>query len=299
MTNCKQPDARRQSSWRTFAHLLAFGFLLALVILLVRGTPVSTENARRVVFTEADVEQVRARYIRVWKRSPTAIELRGVFEQYVREEIFYRQGLALNLDRADPTVRMAIVRKVMMLGLAQAESAELTDEDVQAYFALRKEHYRTPTTVSLMQVYISKDRHGNNVYTYTAQLLDSFSRNEPRPEKLASLGDPFRLGNVYNDMFEQDLDRTFGENFGASVLALTPGRWDGPIESNYGLHLVKVIQHTESRIPDWTEIRQRIIKDMRYDARKAAEDQFYAEIAPLYHVVYDNAAAAALEEGNP
>jgi hypothetical protein len=266
MNRTEKPITQQQPSWRTFAHLFAFGLLLALAMMLVRGTPGDPEDTSLVVFTKAHVAQVRAN--------------------------------ARNLDRADPIVRMTMVRKITMMGTAKAEAAELTDEEIQAYFALRKERYRIPATVNLMQVYLSKDKRGDRVQADAAQLLESFKQREPRPRELADLGDPSMLGSVYTEMSEQDLGRTFGGEFGAAVLALTPGKWSGPIESGYGLHLVKVTHPTESRIPDLTEVAQRVIADMRYEGRKAAEDQLYAEIAPRYRVLYDKAARAVLEGGD-
>jgi parvulin-like peptidyl-prolyl isomerase len=97
-------------------------------------------------------------------------------------------------------------------------------------------------------------------------------------------------------MTEQDLDRSFGGEFGAGVVTLTPGEWSGPVESGYGLHLVKVTHREESRIPELTEVVQRIITDIRYENRKAAEDQFYAEIAPRYQILYDEAVRSVMEE---
>jgi hypothetical protein len=298
MMNRTEKAATKQPTWRIFAHLFAFGLLLALAMMLVRGTPGDSEDASRVVFTEADVAQVRAKFMRTWNRPPTAVELRKGLEQYIRNEILYREALARNLDRADPIVRLTMVRKITMMGTAKAEAAELTDEEIQAYFALRKERYRIPATVNLMQVYLSKDKRGDRVQADAAQLLESFKQREPRPRELADLGDLSMLGSVYTEMSEQDLDRTFGGEFGAAVLALTPGKWSGPIESGYGLHLLKVTHRKESRIPDLTEVGQRVIADMRYEGRKAAEDQLYAEIAPRYQVLYDKAARAVLEGGD-
>ena len=298
MNRTEKPTTQQQPSWRAFAHLFAFGLLLALAMMLVRGTPGDSKDASRVVFTEADVAQVRAKFMRTWNRPPTAVELRKVLEQYIRNEILYREALARNLDRADPIVRLTMVRKITMMGTAKAEAAELTDEEIQAYFALRKERYRIPATVNLMQVYLSKDKRGDRVQADAAQLLESFKQREPRPRELADLGDLSMLGRVYTEMSEQDLDRTFGGEFGAAVLALTPGKWSGPIESGYGLHLLKVTHRKESRIPDLTEVGQRVITDIRYEGRKAAEDQLYAEIAPRYQVLYDKAARAVLEGGD-
>ena len=109
------------------------------------------------------------------------------------------------------------------------------------------------------------------------------------------LGDGLMLPNVAVNMTEQEIDRTFGADFSSAVLALTPGEWEGPIESGFGLHLIKVTQVEPSRIPDWNEVRQRIADDVRYEGRKSAEDQFYSEVAPRYQITYDEAASAALE----
>ena len=299
MDSKKSSITKERGSWRTVAHLLAFGLLLALAIMLVRGAPVDSDDMRRVVFTQADVAQVRARHMRVWNREPTAVELRRALGQYVREEILYREALNRNLDRADPTVRLAMVRKITMLGSAGAEAAELTDEELQAYFSLRKERYRIPAQVNLIQVYLSMDKRGDSLQADAMQLLASLNQHEPRPDALPGLGDQSMFRNAYADISQQDLDRIFGGDFGAEAIALTPGRWQGPIESGYGLHLVKVTHREESRIPELAEVLQRIVTDMRYEARKAAEDQFYAEIAPRYQVLYDDTVAAVLEGDTP
>jgi len=81
-------------------------------------------------------------------------------------------------------------------------------------------------------------------------------------------------------------------------MALVPGQWEGPVESGYGLHLVKVTRRVDSRIPHWSEVRDRIISDMLFEGRGAAEDQFYAEILPRYQVVFSRPVAELLEDGD-
>jgi hypothetical protein len=62
---------------------------------------------------------------------------------------------------------------------------------------------------------------------------------------------------------------------------------------------VLVTRREASRIPAWTEVRDKVVNDMRYEAAKAAEDQLYAEIAPRYQIEYDDAVAAALQGDTP
>ena len=294
MTDLKSKKSPRGSKW-TAAHMLGFGLLLALIILLAKGPAVDREVGGRVAFTEADLAQIHAMFERMWNRPPTDVELRTAFERYVREEIFYREALAQGLDRNDPMVKMSLVRKITMLGTAQAQATEPTNAELKAYFELRSERYRIPASLSLQQVFLSPDKHGENIGTAAEELLAELREKDPQPEDLAGLGNMLMLPNVTKVMTEDQLADTFGTAFRDGVLPLAVGQWRGPVESAFGLHLVKVTQHEPSRYPDWTEMRDRILMDMRYEGRQAAEDQFYAEVLPRYQVVFDEGVTNVLE----
>ena len=278
--------------------MLGFGVLLALIILLTKGPPVGRGNGGRVVFTEADLAQVKVTYERTWNRPPTALELRKVFDRYVRDEVLYREALAQGLDRNDPMVKLSLVRKITMLGSSQARSAEPSDADLIAYYGLRTERYRISARFNLLQIYFNPEKHGEHLRTDAAELLAGLRDKEPHPEALVELGDVIMLPRVVNDMSEEQLARTFGPEFGDGVGSLAVGSWDGPVESAYGLHLVKVTRREDSRIPEWNEIRDRIAADMKYEGGKAAEDQFYAEILPRHQVVFSKGLNDLLEEGD-
>ncbi len=297
MTELRREKQPRRLFW-TAAHMIGFGLVLALVILLAKGPPVDREDGGRVAFTEADLAHVHATLERTWGRPPTAIELRKAFDRYVRDEVFYREALSRGLDRNDPVVKMSLVRKITMLGTAQAQAAEPTDAELKAYFELRTERYRIPASFDLMQMCLSPDKRGEHIGTDAAELLAGLREKDPRPEELAELDDMLMLPNVAKDMSEGQLARTFGTAFRDTVMSLAVGRWEGPVESGFGLHLVKITRREESRIPDWTEVSDRIARDMLYENRKAAEDQLYAEILPRYQIVYSEEMSELLK-GNP
>ena len=275
--------------------MTGFGVLLALIILVAKGPPVDPQDGSRVAFTEADLAHVSARFERTWSRPPTAVELRTAFDRYVRDEVFYREALAQGLDRNDPMVKQSLVRKITLLGTARAQAAEPTDAELMAYFELRTERYRIPASFSLMQVCLNPDARGEQLEADAADLLDQLRTTDPPSEELAGLGDMLMLPNVSYDASEEQLARTFGSGFRDGVMPLVVGHWEGPVESEFGLHLVKIIDREEARIPQWTEVRERITSDMRYEGRAAAEDQLYAEILPRHRVVISEGLAAMLE----
>ena len=294
MTEAKKD--KQQRLWKTAAHMLGFGLLLALVILLAEGPPVESQDGSRVSFTEADLAHVHAAFERTWSRPPTAVELRKAFDRYVRDEVLYREALTRELDRNDPVVKASLVRKITLLGTAAAQATEPTDAEVQAYFELRGERYRIPASFDLMQVYISPDKHGDQTGTVAAQLLTQLSEKDPGPEEAVQLGDMSMLPPVGKGMSEDEVARTFGTEFKDAIKSLAIGKWEGPVESGFGLHFVKITHREESRIPDWIEVRDRIVTDMQFEGRKAAEDQLYGEILPRYQVVFSEGVSALLEQ---
>ncbi len=281
--------------WRTMVHLLAFGLLLAFIILLIQGPPVDRQNLTRVAFTAADLAQVGATFERTWNRPPTLEELQKAFDQYVRSEVLYREALARGLDRNDPVVRMSLVRKITMLGTAAAQATEPTDEELEAYFELRAERYRVPASFNLMQVFLNPDRHPGSIEDSARQLLSELSEKNPQQHELDGFGDALMLPSSVTDASEDELVRTFGQVFRDAVVGLPAGQWQGPVTSGYGLHLVKITNRVDSRIPEWAEVRDRITTDLMYEGRNAAEDQFYAEVLPRYQVVYEDGVLDALQ----
>ena len=281
-------------SWKIISHMFTFGFLLAIILLVVKGTPGEAENEKVIFVTGADAAQLHAKFMRTWNRPPTADELKKGIEQYIKDEVLYREAISRNLDEFDPTVRLAMVRKITMMGVTQTDISNLKDEDIEAYFALRKERYRLPAIVYLEQVYLNRDKRGDNINNIAQQTLEGLEERNPSPEELFNYGDVSMLNNIHNDITEEGLERSFGSGFGSKVIALSIGKWTGPIESSYGMHIVKITERTESRIPEIKEVLQKVITDMSYEYRKAAEDQFYSELVPRYKVVYDEAVIEAL-----
>jgi hypothetical protein len=283
-----------KTSWKTISHMFIFGLLLAIVMLVVIGTPGDVENEKVIFITGADAAQVHAKFMRTWNRLPTEVELKKGIEQYIKDEILYREAISRNLDESDPSVRLAMVIKITMMGITQTDVSNLKDEDIEAYYALRKERYRLSAIFDFEQVYLNKDKRGDNITNDVKQLLESLKRENPSSEELINYGDASMINNLHINIDAEGLDRIFGSGFGSTVLSIPTGEWTGPIQSGYGLHIVRITNRTESRIPELKEVLQKVITDMSYENRKAAEDQFYSELVPRYKVIYDESVIEAL-----
>lgn len=267
-------------------HIIIFGFLLAIVLFILLGPPTSPEASRQVIINDSDITQLRAAWMRQWKREPTPEELRGQIQQFIREEVLYREAVARGFDKDDMIVRRAMQRKMEFLGEAQVAQEAPTDEEIQSYFALRQERYRVPAVLSFAQLYFNIDKQGEQTEAEALQILAELQKLPPKPEMLREMGDASLLQNHYAEQTEQQISSAFGEDFRQAVLQLEPETWQGPIQSGYGLHLVYVFSRQDSYIPEWQAIKMLLLDDMAREAKKAAKELFYTEILRNYEIVY-------------
>jgi hypothetical protein len=262
------------------------GLIVAAAVLIARG-PTTGDESHRVVITGGDILQLRAAFMRTWQREPTAEELRGALEQHIRQEVLYREALARGYDRDDMVVRRAMQQKMEFLAASQALREPPTEDEIEAFFALRRERYALPAVVTFAQVYVSPDRRGADAEEDATALLERLRRDDPEPAGLVEWGDPIMLEPFFSGRTQQDVSAAFGADFARALLALPVGRWEGPVSSGYGLHLVKVFDREDPRIPDWREVSGRVISDMEFEARASSRDQLYQEIAQNYEIVFD------------
>ena len=279
-------------SVRYVLKVIALGTLLAGMVWAVQGPPGSDGSRPEIIITEAEVAHQLARWERLWRRPPTNEELRQAIDSYVRNEILYREALARNMDREDPRVRIALIQKMQMLAAGQADARGVTEKEISAFFSLRKEKYRIPARVSLLQVFFGD---GENSRARAEKLLSQFQEQEPSEAILREAGDSTMLETVQEAVTALDLEKLFGTEFTAEVLALPAGKWSGPVRSGYGLHVVKIFDRTPGRIPELAEVRDKVKSDLQYEARRASQEQGYQEIAGKYRVVISNRAEQMLQ----
>ena len=271
-------------------HVLLFGFFLAIILLIVFGIPTNEQDNRRVVITDNDVQQLWTSWKRTWQRDPTEKELRNQLQNFVREEVLYREALKRNYDRDDIVIKRSLVRKMDFLAEGQVQARDITEDEIKAYFNLRRERYRFPPRVSFVHIYFNLDQRGEFTEIAVKEAIEKLQNRTLNDVDLEEYGDRFMLNNRFSDQTPREIQSQFGENFANMLIALEPGKWHGPIASGYGLHAVFVEQRISSRLPDWQDVKSNILNDMLLEERAAAREQFYTEILRQYEVVFQDMA---------
>jgi hypothetical protein len=277
--------------WREpLLHFLVLGALLFLVFDLTReeGRP----DQGRIVVTAGQVEQLAAQFSRTWMRPPTEDELANLVEQHVRSEVFYREALAMGLDRDDPYVRNRLALKLeFLLDDLSAETAP-TDAELRRFLEQHPQRFSEPARLSFRQVYLDPERHGDTRAETERRLEALRAGGDP-----AGLGDPTLLGSAYDDFSRDGVAREFGEAFADALLKLELDRWSGPLRSPFGIHLVLVTARQPARLPALEEVREAVLAEWRDGRRREAREQAFERLRARYEIVIEPAAREVRTDG--
>lgn len=244
------------------------------------------DDARQsvIVVSQGEIEGQIEAFRRTWLRLPTQAELDGLIREHVRDEIYYREGLALGLDRDDTVIRRRLRQKLEFVAEAAGMAAEPADDELRAWLAAHPERYRTDPRVSFAQVYLSPDRRGATLARDSERLLADLRASGGSIEP-ATLGDPTLLDHVVVDVPLREVAARFGEAFAERIAGLPVGGWQGPVESSYGTHLVYLRERIDGRVPPLEEAYDAIRRDWLEDRRVAANEAFYRSLLKRYDVI--------------
>ena len=247
---------------------------------------------RRIVITRGQIEHLAQSFEIVWLRPPTDAELKRLVDDYVREEVAIREAMSMGLDRDDTIIRRRLRQKLEFMVEDSLEAHPPTDEDLALWLEKHPESFRSEPRISFRQVYVSRDRRGEKADAFARGILDDLTPAgaDATIPSIEALGDPLMLPREVSLSPQSDVSRLFGEDFAAKVLAVEPGRWMGPIESGYGLHLVRVRERVEGGLPALAAVRDLVERELLAARRKAELDATYERMLSEYTVVVEEEA---------
>ncbi len=267
-------------------HFAAVAAGLFLLYAALNTAPMETPD--RIVVTQARIEQLAAVFAKTWQRQPSAAELKGLVDGYVKEEVFVRQAYAIGMDRDDTVIRRRLQQKMEFLNDAEIDAVAPTDAELDAYLETHADRYRVEPLTAFEQVFLSPEKRGNAVDRDAADILAGLVRGSSA--NWTELGDPTLLPAVIPLTDEPRIDGSFGAGFADSLEGMALGVWSGPVPSSYGLHVVRVTAREAGRLPDVAEVREAVARDWGEEKRKAVEKERFDALLSRYEVVIEEPA---------
>lgn len=229
-----------------------------------------------IIVSRGQAAALAAQFQRVWQRPPTNQELSGLIDNWVREEVFYREALVMGLDKDDPVVRRRLQQKVEFI-LDSAMPAAPTDAELQQWLDAHPDDYLIDGRYTLSQVYFDPGRRGEKLEVDIVDALAALNAGREANGDASTLPAEVSADGA-------DVARTFGSVFESSLRTLPTGSWQGPVRSGFGLHLVKVAESVPPRKASLDEVRAAVERDLVRQRSQDSNDAFYRRLLANYEV---------------
>jgi hypothetical protein len=274
-------------------HFVAIG--AALFGLVTFNGEEQSSSPGEIVVSTGRIASLQAMFAGTWQRPPTQSETESLIAEYVRDEVLYREAVAMGLDQDDAIVRRRLRQKFEFV-VDTASHAEPTDTELQAFIAERPEWFRGESRFSFTHVFFSAD---DVAASDPAELERRRSALEEGEAIATEMGDAFLAGFEFQSLSRSETAGLFGEEFAAALGAIPLGEWTGPVRSAYGAHLVRISVREEAIDMPFDRAREIARRELLNERRIAAAEALYAELLARYDVTVEPAPDGRLAQVIP
>lgn len=261
-------------------HFLLIG--AALFAFYQVTNPVPVETGQTIVITQSRLDNLRAEFQATRQRNPSEEEMAAMINNFLREEVLYREAVRLGLDQNDSVVRDRMRQKMEFLADTSAELLTPTDEDLQAVLDENPEAYSQPGQFAFKQVYLGESPSDDMAREVIDQ-LDAIGDGDG----FQDLGQATLLPKEMPLTIIRNISSTFGAEFAAVLQDLEPGLWTGPVRSAYGLHFVYITDETAAQVPDLDDVRDEVASEWYYIKGSELQDAQAEALLGTYDVIIE------------
>jgi peptidyl-prolyl cis-trans isomerase C len=259
-------------------HFLIAGFAL---FVLYGGLHRSTVNQdpQRIEITPEVVQRIAISWLARWQRPASEQQLQGLIDEYVKEEILYREALKLGLDKDDTIIRRRLAQKMDFLAEDVASLREPAPGVLEAWYNQHQDQYAPPPLATFHHLFFALDKRGTDAQTQAQAALRGLT------DKNSGEGDAFLFKSAYTEQSQDQVARVFGSKFALSLFKQTLGSWVGPVESGFGWHLVWVDALAKPPAPPFETVAQQVKSDWLSEQRRESKRTSFDALKARYEVV--------------
>lgn len=259
-------------------HFLLLGAGLFGLYAVVSPEDADADATATIEITADDIRLMESEWRKQWRRPPTGEELDTLISERVREEVFYREALAMGLDKGDPAIRRQMAEKILYMFQDVASDEAPTDAQLTEFMVSNPDRYAFPATLSFRHVFFDPEVRAE-AEADAVRALAEISRSATEPT-----GDFFDLGPEFADISAVKTGRLLGKPFAERVFSAGGDGWRGPIESDYGVHLIIVDSRTPARPAELGMVREQVTADFLTARRQARAEAFFTEASERYTI---------------
>ena len=280
----------KQRLFSKFLHEPLFHFLIIglgfFVLFSQLNTNDESTDEKQIVITKAKVDLMTASFLRERARAPMANEIQNLIKSEIREELLYREAIALGLDKDDGLIRRRLAQKMKYLFNDLSVVNKASEEELKEFVSAHPEKFMKPVTISFAQVYFDPKKHETTLVEDANTLLNKLRITTIKES--TGLGDRSLLPYEFRNKRKTDIDSMFGKEFTKQAFSSPSNTWEGPFESAYGMHLIYIHKRKEDHLPPLADIRDYVEEEWASLKQEEANEIFYESLYQHYEIIVAN-----------
>ena len=256
---------------------LLFFLLGALIfIMYTRATGYIDQRNRQIYVSQDQIALLAESFQKTWNRSPTEDELKAQINNFIMDEIFFKEAVSMGLDKTDLAVKRRL-RQIMEIMMDDFATIYPTENQLREYLSANPEKFRQDSRISFRHIYFPLEEKEEAI-----KFLTKLQNGTPVGENYT--GGLLLIPDRFEYETEWEIERLFGGVFTRELFELETGDWTGPVESSYGWHLVKVSERIEGEVPDLNQIWDLVEREWSVERKKEIKEQQYKVMRDQYKI---------------
>lgn len=269
-------------------QFMGIGLLMFLInTYILQADSAKNENEYNVSLTAGEVRSMQEVWTSKWQRPPTEVEMEGMINQRVEETILFREAVKIGLDKNDDIIRQRMAQKLEFLSNDLVKPDSATAKEVKEYFERNIENYTTPRNITITQLFVDPKKHGASQEEEVRTRLTKLNGMDAASSGISRYGDQFLLQSYFPNKSELELGKLFGGEFANNIFEFEADKWVGPVNSQYGPHLVYIANKTQAIVPDLETVKELVTEDLQRAKQEKLNSLNIDGILSRYKVVIE------------
>ena len=213
-------------------------------------------------------------------------EKQQLIQNYIKDEALYREAVKLGLDQNDFVIKRRVIQKMeFILDDFDAPDLVVKEDSLQAYYEQNKQRYYQDAQFTFTHIFF-KDRKEQAAIDQAIAFKNNSLHQKLSAAESLQYGDRFLYHRNYSEKTISFLDNQFGLDFGAALSTFSPNKtkWQGPISSEHGQHLILLVDKSNAQVPNLKNIYSTVKTDYIEHLKKQHKQQRIDQLIEDYQV---------------
>ena len=210
---------------------------------------VSKADDPHTIVVGADVDtEAFATFKAARGRDPNPQELEALHRVWLDNEVLYREGLALQVDRGDPAIRERVIFKALSVVDSNVKLPPVDDKVLRAWFEAHRDKYDEPARYDFEEAALS----GTNSERTVREFVVSLNNGTP--------GDAKAGLRVFKARPHSNLVDSYGADFAKTLESAQPGTWQA-LQTREGWRAMRLDATTPPKPAVFEQVRGVVLQD--------------------------------------